>query len=368
MKTGLRFEKLKFCTGRPKNEVENPKSKESVRKGEPMTITKRLSIVIIAIAVTMAFMPMMSQNQIYAASKKPATVKITKVSVKGTTVTVKWKKAKRAKKYQVKAGTKIVKTTSKTSAVFKVKKSCTVKVRGVNGEKKGSYSKSKKVTIKTPSKPKNPQSKEGKVHSETITIDKDFNFGSLVVGDTYMLKIKDVPEPYKVKVTSIEDRGGVCGTGVEGTTEHGGEFSYSYISKDAHGNTCEYYNFSDSTTLNDMALSMIGKRDVPYSCMPIDAENGYTWEMKSKAGSGVNFYWTLDGIEPQIGQKDRYGTTEYFHNWDKPVENAKLAGTVTEGNTDRMGKEENDLKGKKFYWVKGYQGNNLVYESITHLE
>ena len=324
-----------------------------------MTITKRLSIVIIAIAVTMAFMPMMSQNQIYAASKKPATVKITKVSVKGTTVTVKWKKAKRAKKYQVKAGTKIVKTTSKTSAVFKVKKSCTVKVRGVNGKKKGSYSKSKKVTIKTPSKPKNPQSKEGKVHSETIAIDKDFNFGSLVIGDTYMLKTKFAPEPYKVKVTSIDTRGGKCGMKIEGTTEHGGEFYYvdcgEYVSD---------YKFSDSVTDNDMWSG----KDVPYSCVPIDTENGYTWELKSKAGSGVNFYWTLDGTEPQVGQKDRYGTTEYFHHWDKPVENAKLAGTVTEGNTGFVGKELHDSTGKCFYWVKGYKDGKVVYENMGRCE
>ncbi|MGN8764089.1 hypothetical protein [Hornefia butyriciproducens] len=329
-----------------------------------MTITKRLSIVIIAIAVTMAFMPMMSQNQIYAASKKPATVKITKVSVKGTTVTVKWKKAKRAKKYQVKAGTKIVKTTSKTSAVFKVKKSCTVKVRGVNGKKKGSYSKSKKVTIKTPSKPKNPQSKEGKVHSETITIDKDFDYGSLVVGDTYMLKIKDVPEPYKVKVTSIEDRGGVCGVGVEGTTEHGGFFNYSYCAKSAHGYSGEGYEFSDSVSLNDMW----SEKDVPYSCVHIDAVNGDQWELKSKAGSGVTFYWTLDGTEPRIGQKDRYGATEYFHNDNKPVENAKLAGTVTEGNTGIMREELHDMDGKQFCWVKGYKDGKVVYENMIHNE
>lgn len=323
-----------------------------------MTITKRLSIVIIAIAVTMAFMPMMSQNQIYAASKKPATVKITKVSVKGTTVTVKWKKAKRAKKYQVKAGTKIVKTTSKTSAVFKVKKSCTVKVRGVNGKKKGSYSKSKKVTIKTPSKPKNPQSKEGKVHSETIAIDKDFNFGSLVVGDTYMLKTKFAPEPYKVKVTDVDTRGGICGMSVTGTTEHGGEFYYVN-----YGDSGEEYNFSDSVTDNDMW----SEKDVPYSCVPIDGA-GLQLELKSKAGSGVTFYWTLDGTEPQIGQKDRYGTTEYFHYDNKPVENVKLAGTVTEGNTDIMGKEANDRKGKMFYWVKGYKDGKVVYEDMAHSE
>ena len=325
-----------------------------------MYITKKITTIIIAIAVTMAFMPMMSQNQIYAASKKPATVKITKVSVKGTTVTVKWKKAKRAKKYQVKAGTKIVKTTSKTSAVFKVKKSCTVKVRGVNGKKKGSYSKSKKVTIKTASKPKTPQSKEGKVHSDTITIDKDFDYGSLVLGDTYMLKTKFAPEPYKVKVTDVETRGGVCGMSVSGTTEHGGKFYYADC-----GEYVSDYKFSDSVTDNDMALAMIGERDVPYSCLPIDGDQ---WEMKSKAGSGVTFYWTLDGTEPQIGQTDRYGTTEYFHYDSKPVENAKLAGTVTEGNTDRMGKENHDLTGKVFYWVKGYKDGKVVYESMSHSE
>ncbi|MGN8714197.1 hypothetical protein, partial [Hornefia butyriciproducens] len=231
----------------------------------------------------------------------------------------------------------------------------------------GSYSKSKKVTIKTPSKPKNPQSKEGKVHSETIAIDKDFNFGSLVIGDTYMLKTKFAPEPYKVKVTSIEDRGGVCGTGVEGTTEHGGFFVYSYCAKDAHGDSGEGYEFSDSVTLNDMSLATIGERDVPYSCLSIDGD-GNQWELKSKAGSGVTFYWTLDGTEPRIGQKDRYGATEYFHDDNKPVENVKLAGTVTEGNTDIMGKEPNDLKGKIFYWVKGYKDGKVVYENMAHGE
>lgn len=325
-----------------------------------MTITKRLSIVIIAIAVTMAFMPMMSQNQIYAASKKPATVKITKVSVKGTTVTVKWKKAKRAKKYQVKAGTKIVKTTSKTSAVFKVKKTCTVKVRGVNGKKKGSYSKSKKVTIKTPSKPKNPQSKEGKVHSETITIDKDFNVNKLVVGDTYMLKTKFAPEPYKVKVTKTDD---LYGVSLSGITEHGGDFTYK-DEKDVGGHF-NVYRFSDSVGMNDMNLG--NEENVPYSCISIDGD-GNQLKLTSTKGSGVTFYWTLDGTEPQIGQKDRYGTTEYFHHFNEPVENVKLAGTVTEGNTDIMGKELNDLKGKQFYWVKGYKDGKVVYEYIWNIE
>ena len=328
------------------------------------TVTKSIIVTFIAIAVTMAFMPMMSQNQIYAASKKPATVKITKVSVKGTTVTVKWKKAKRAKKYQVKAGTKIVKTTSKTSAKFKVKKSCTVKVRGVNGKKKGSYSKSKKVTIKTSSKPKTPQSKEGKVHSDTITIDKDFDYGSLVKGDTYTIKAPLASEAVTFKITHLDnDRVKEGIARVSGTTANGGHVGFGYDKTVSN----EYYVFSDSVTDDDMSLARIGEKDVPYYCESIDTVNGNQWELKSKAGSGVTFYWTLDGTEPQIGQKDRYGTTEYFHHYNEPVENVKLAGTVTEGNTGFVGEKLHDLKGKKFYWVKGYQGNNLVYEDIVHV-
>lgn len=109
------------------------------------TATKNMIVVFMAVVMAMAFMPAI--NPTYAATK-PAKVKITKVSVKGKTVTVKWKKAKGAKKYQVKAGKKVVKTTKKTSAKFKVKKSCTIKVRGINGRKKGSYSKSRKAKIK----------------------------------------------------------------------------------------------------------------------------------------------------------------------------------------------------------------------------
>lgn len=109
------------------------------------TATKSVITVFMAVIMVMAFMP--SINPTYAATK-PSRVKITKVSVKGKTVTVKWKKAKGAKKYQVKAGKKVVKTTTATSAKFKIKKSCKIKVRGINGKKKGRYSKSRRAKIK----------------------------------------------------------------------------------------------------------------------------------------------------------------------------------------------------------------------------
>lgn len=130
------------------------------------TATKNMIVVFMAVVMAMAFMPAI--NPTYAATK-PAKVKITKVSVKGKTVTVKWKKAKGAKKYQVKAGKKVVKTTKKTSAKFKIKKSCTIKVRGINGKKKGSYSKSRKAKVK---KSKRYHGKTpAKVEGLTVSVD-----------------------------------------------------------------------------------------------------------------------------------------------------------------------------------------------------
>ena len=70
------------------------------------TVTKSIIVVFMAVVMAMAFMPMMSQNQIYAASKKPATVKITKVSVKGTTVTVKWEESQESEEISGQGGNK----------------------------------------------------------------------------------------------------------------------------------------------------------------------------------------------------------------------------------------------------------------------
>ena len=87
--------------------------------------------------------------------KKPAKVtgvKAAKVTAKS--VKISWKKASSAKKYEVtyKTGKAkwVTKTTTKTNYTIKVKKNTKVqvKVRGVNGTKKGAYSKVVKVTTK----------------------------------------------------------------------------------------------------------------------------------------------------------------------------------------------------------------------------
>ena len=87
--------------------------------------------------------------------KVPARVKISSAkNLKGKKIAIKWKKVKKATKYQVKAvlGNKVVtKTTTKTSCTIKKlkkKKTYKIYVRAYNKAGSGKWSKAKKVTIK----------------------------------------------------------------------------------------------------------------------------------------------------------------------------------------------------------------------------
>lgn len=127
---------------------------------------KKMSTIILAIAIAITFMPMPGGEAHAAKTKKPAKVTGVKVVAKTTSsVTLKWKKAKRTKKYQVfmKKGSKFkkIKTTKNIKVVVKKLKAGTVykfKVRGINGKKKGKYSKI--IGVKT-----NKKSKGGKISS-----------------------------------------------------------------------------------------------------------------------------------------------------------------------------------------------------------
>lgn len=127
---------------------------------------------------------------VYAAGK-PAKTKIKsvkKVSVSSAGIT--WKKAKRAKKYELYVSIngrsfkklKTLKTTSYVHVKLKPGKTYAYKVRGVNGKKKGAFSAVKK--IKMPKKSKKVLS----VPENDLTI---YHFGSLVVrflADGYRLR------------------------------------------------------------------------------------------------------------------------------------------------------------------------------------
>ena len=117
---------------------------------------KRMLAAMLAIAMIAAFIPATQENAFAAKkAKKPAKVKSVKVTVaKDNKVTVTWKKAKNAKQYNVSIKDGSSKLTSvKTSKKLKVTfqggsaVNYTIKVQGVNGKKKGAFSKA--VTKKT---------------------------------------------------------------------------------------------------------------------------------------------------------------------------------------------------------------------------
>ena len=113
----------------------------------------RAMSIVIAVAMVFSVMVFMPED-VSAAAKKPGKVTITKATKMNQMITVTWKKTKNAKKYQVyaKAGkgkwkrVATVKSNGKAKQTYKIKKckwntKYQIKMRAVNGKKKGGWSK-----------------------------------------------------------------------------------------------------------------------------------------------------------------------------------------------------------------------------------
>lgn len=111
-----------------------------------------IASIIIAFAVAVSMMAITSED-VSAASKKPGKVKVTSMTKLNQMVTVKWKKTKRAKKYQIYAKkgkgkwkrVATVKDNGKKRQYYRVKglkwnTKYQFKMRAVNGKKKGAWS------------------------------------------------------------------------------------------------------------------------------------------------------------------------------------------------------------------------------------
>ena len=129
-------------------------------------LTPAFVMCVLAALIALAFMPLSAQagtkiGKSGKTVKKPAKVRLTSVKVtsvnqskKRAKITVKFKKAKAAKKYQIylkvnKGKYKKVKTTAKQKYVYNaaIKKAYSIKVRAVNKNKKGKFSAVKTVKI-----------------------------------------------------------------------------------------------------------------------------------------------------------------------------------------------------------------------------
>lgn len=311
---------------------------------------KKISITLAAILV----MGMAASAN--AASNKPAKVKMLKPAKTSISITLKWKKAKNAKKYQIyqlKSKYKKIKTTKKRK--FKVKNLTpkTVykfKVRAINGKKKGKFSKVLKV--KTPM---------GKVHSGVTNPAKT----NLVEGDTYTFKKGS--ETIKVTVTSYyKDRERID---IEGKTESGGKYDYIKIDNTTgwgieEPDYTKHFEEDTGTAVFDGTTSILKIKD-----------------------SDTAAYWTLDGTEPKIGQADKTGYSKHCRKnildnwkWEEIAEEyrqlfesygynktnhqirTKLRGTATK-TTEIWKEPHEDPYGAR--WIKAYCNGKLIFESAT---
>ena len=163
-----------------------------------------------------------------ASKKKPSKVKITSVKAKGRRVTVKWKKAKHVKKYQVyrrinKGKWKKVKTLKRSKRVYKFRGEAgtkySFKVRGINGKKKGKFSKvksvkTKKVIYKNAKKVVDYSKNKSltytvKRSSEdiNITVDSDTKLNTGKNNVIILPETEEHPNGYAIKVSSSEKDG-----------------------------------------------------------------------------------------------------------------------------------------------------------------
>jgi uncharacterized protein (DUF2141 family) len=121
------------------------------------SLSTKVLAFMLALACVVTFMPVLASPAYAATAKKPA--KVTVKSAKQVSGTLKakvtWKKAKNAKKYNVKIDGKVVKKNYK-KVTYKSKAlaagSHKVQVQGVNGKKKGKWSAAKSFSIAVPVK------------------------------------------------------------------------------------------------------------------------------------------------------------------------------------------------------------------------
>ena len=314
---------------------------------------KKVLSLVIVLAMFVAFGTSFDSASAAARPSKVTGVTAAKTSC---SITLKWKKAKRAKKYQVyqyqKSKRKYVrvKTTSKRSATIKdlkSQKTYRFRIRAISGKKKGHWS--KVISVKT---------RKPLTHNKAVQPNSSLN-----VGDTYFIKLED--RDVKVKVTRNEKEDGLIK--IEGTTEKGGVFKYNYNSK-----------------VRETIIKEPGYKD-HFRCS--DASEYCDLEGKSKKlrvrDKSTTACWSLDGIMPTITQETRSGyskwctLSKHISKYSASIQAyLKEQYHVKDGwhpymhLADVLDKDRGDLYfwltphdpnvGNE--WIRAYYNDNLIYE------
>ena len=303
---------------------------------------RKILISLLAVCMLIAFLPESSM-----AASKPARVKKPAVKVSKSVATITWKKAKKAKQYQVKIQNKPKKKWKSVRIARIANQSysytCTkpgtyrVLVRGWNGKKYGKWSKAKAFTIKKNNVP------TGKIYSDPVPCNS-----KLKQGNTYMIKSPSGETIHKTKIDyTWSSSNPVEGYQYLGTTSDGGRITWNW--------TNWSYDYMYEGKGYEKAFSGWD-----------DTEKGRIVILNN---SDIVYVWTLDGTEPKIGQKDYVGTSKYALYMGQPVEmqlrgyfdKTRMKGTYEKEVLDVCPTNE---------WIKVYKGKRLIFEyrKVVHAE
>ena len=245
---------------------------------------KKITGIFLAAVIAFGLITPVDISNVDAATKKPATPKITSVKKTSTntmsrSIKVTWGKTKNAKKYELwkKEGSgkfKKIKATKSLKATITATKQSSVKVsfkvRGINGKLKGKFSKVKSITL--------PRAK-------------------YIMGATQKITVGNMTE-----TVTLDPESGVnssC-TLIKGKTADG--LKYEYCKSGKYENVMiGGYTSDDYVMENTVEMSSNGYLFHWSDSMGL--LGGYQFDAKN---TGYTIAWTLDGTRPVRGQGEEY--------------------------------------------------------------
>ena len=345
-------------------------------------IAKRITSIALALMVAFTFMPTMSAQ---AAAKKPAKPVITKITKTQTKVTTTWKKAKNAKKYEFQIKRpyktwnkyKLVKKTAKNKKTYTKKGLYKVKASGKKYQvykyasaytttvttktkvtiKKLKADKTYKVRVRADNgKKKSAFSNVRSVNTNSVPVVTDIENTKFVEGDTYIIEKEGMR--VEVNIFGKTDDGGYTGE-----TAVGGEF---YVGPKGN-HTIDNINLSQKS----FELNWDFDNDLVSDIFQVIIHD-----------PSIVVYWTLDGTEPKVGQKDLKGTTKctMFPKGDNEAERrinsdkgiydpnyvTQIRGTIKGKGTHGFLAGDfltlKRAKGTRTIWTKAYKNGKLVFD------
>lgn len=345
--------------------------------------TKKFAVGTLSAAMAITMLPMTpAMAKTAKTAKIPAQVKIlTPKLVHKTHVQVRWNKAKNASKYRVyyrvgsgkwASANVSGKTTAYTTKSLGYSKVVSVKVAGFSGSRKGKASATK--VIKTAAK---GGSSAGKISTGKTAASFLYTADGkkVYVGKTYDTSYwGDTDSHRTIKVTYIPKikvyKGGLYAGGdylVGIDVKNGGVYSCAVCTK----KNTNYKKFTRGIVCDNIEYEATAKLrtsgDRKGDAAPEDVtklesgaiswlDNGWQAKQLTILKSDVTVVETIDGTEPTLNH--------YHSKWTKASTNGASFSTYQWGMGEAA---DGTVWSRATRWVRVYQGNKLIVDSIYHL-